>query len=189
MQKPLKIIFHGLAHSDAIENNIRKKVEKLETIYPRLTACRVVIDAEHHHQHQGNLYQVKVELSVPNNDIIVSHDQHDKHEREDAYVAIRDAFDAAKRKLEDYSNIQHRRKKLHQKMPRGKVSKLIPEEDYGIIETLDGNEVYFHRNSVVDSDYDALKIGAEIRFAEQQDPRGLRASSVHVISKRHTDGI
>lgn len=113
MQKPLEIVYRGLPFSEAIDTNIRKKVEKLEKIYPRITGCRVLIEAKHHHHHQGNLYSVKIILSVPTKDIIVSHDQHDKQAHEDAYVVIQDAFSAATRQLEDYSDIQHRKAKYH----------------------------------------------------------------------------
>ena len=78
--------------------------------------------------------------------------------------------------------------KTHEVPPHGQISKLVLEEDYGIITSADNREVFFHRNSVIDADFDDLAIGAEVRFTEQQDEQGARASTVHVIGKHHIVG-
>ena len=106
MQVPLEITFRGIAHSDAIETRIREKAAKLEQYCDKIIACRVAVEAEHHHQHQGNLYKVRIDVSVPQKQIVVSRDHHDKQAHEDFYVALRDAFAAAIRQLEEYARIQ-----------------------------------------------------------------------------------
>jgi ribosomal subunit interface protein len=106
MQVPLEITFRGVEHSDAVEARIREKAAKLEQFCDSLTSCRVAVEAEHHHQHQGNLYKVRIDISVPNKHIVVSKDHHDKQAHEDVYVALRDAFAAATRQLEEYVRIQ-----------------------------------------------------------------------------------
>lgn len=93
MQKKLQIVFRGIDQSDAIEGAIHKKVEKLERQHDRITSCRVVLDAPHKHHHKGKLYQVTVNASTSEGDVSVSGD------REDIYVAIRDAFSATGRQL------------------------------------------------------------------------------------------
>jgi cold shock CspA family protein len=65
------------------------------------------------------------------------------------------------------------------------VSKLFPDEGYGFLETPDGREVYFHRNSVLGADFDRLSIGTEVRFAEEEGEKGLQASTVTVVGKHH----
>lgn len=100
MQVPLEITFRGLPHSDAVEARIREKTAKLEQLCDNIISCKVVVEAEHHHQHQGNLFHVRIDLSVPQKHIVVSRDHHDKQAHEDVYVALRDAFEAAKRQLE-----------------------------------------------------------------------------------------
>lgn len=102
MQVPLEITFRGLPHSDAVEGKIREKTAKLEQLCDSIISCKVVVEAEHHHQHQGNLFHVRIDLSVPQKQIVVSRDHHDKQAHEDVYVALRDAFEAAKRQLEGY---------------------------------------------------------------------------------------
>ncbi len=113
MQVPLEITFRGVPHSDAVETRIREKTAKLEQFCDNIISCRVAVEAEHHHQHQGNLYKVRIDLSVPNKHIVVSRDHHDKQSHEDFYVALRDAFAAATRQLEEYVRIQRDQVKNH----------------------------------------------------------------------------
>ncbi len=114
MQLPLQITFKGIPHSDAVEASIREKAGKLDEFYTGIIGCRVVLDAQHHHKHKGNLYRVSLDITVPGKEIVVSRDQHDKRAREDIYVAIRDSFNAAKRQLEDYARTQRGDVKTHQ---------------------------------------------------------------------------
>jgi ribosomal subunit interface protein len=93
MQKKLQIVFRGIDQSDAIEEAVHKKVEKLERQHDRITSCRVVLDAPHKHHQKGKLFQVTVNTSTPEGDVSVSGDQ------EDLYVALRDAFNATGRQL------------------------------------------------------------------------------------------
>ena len=81
MQTPLQITFRGFPHSDAVEANIREKAQKLENFYPHITGCRVVVEAEHHHHHRGNLYHVRINLSVPQKELVISHEKHDEQDQ------------------------------------------------------------------------------------------------------------
>jgi len=101
MKLPLQITFRNLEPTETLEEHIRKKAEKLEQYNDQIMSCRVVIEANHKHQHKGNLYHISIDITLPGNEIVVSKDAHDKQSHQDAYVAIRDAFDAAKRQLED----------------------------------------------------------------------------------------
>lgn len=184
----MQITFRGFPHSDAVEANIREKAEKLNEFYPRIMSCRVVVEAKHHHHYKGNLYHVRIDLMVPQKELVVSREQHDEHGHEDVYVAIRDAFKAARRQLEDHARQQRGDTKAHEVPPHGKITKLVPEADYGIIETPEGREVYFHRNSVLEAGFDTLEVGSEVRYAEEQGERGPQASTVHIIGKHHVQG-
>lgn len=184
MQTPAQISFKGLQHSDAIEKDVRGKVQKLEQLYPDIVSCHVVIGASHQRRHQGNLYSVHIKLSVPEKEIVVSHDQHDNQAHEDAYVVIRDAFDAAKRQLEDYSRVRRGQVKNHAAPSHGVVAQISPDGESGTIRTADGREVYFHRNSVIDG-FDRLDAGSEVRFHEVEGDPLPRATTVHIIGKHH----
>ena len=97
MQIPLQITICGIAPSEALESRIRSKAEKLEEFFDHITSCRVTVEEPHKHHHQGKQYNVRIDISVPGHEIVVNRDHH-----EDVYVALRDAFNAAKRQLEDY---------------------------------------------------------------------------------------
>ena len=114
MQVPLEITFHGIGHSDAAESKIREKAAKLEQFCDNIISCRVAVELDHQHQQHGNLFHVRIDLSVPNKHIVISRERHDKQSHEDLYVALRDAFDVAKRQLEEYVRIQRGEVKKHQ---------------------------------------------------------------------------
>lgn len=179
MQIPLQITFRGFPHSDAIEANIREKAEKLDRFYRRIMGCRVMVEAKHHHRHKGNLYHVRIDITTPQKELVVSREHHDDHAHEDVYVAIRDAFNAATRQLEDYARTQRGDIKTHAPQVHGTVIKLAPEEDHGYIQTSNGREIYFHRSSVSGAGFDALKIGSEVQFSEEEGEKGPQASTVH----------
>jgi ribosome-associated translation inhibitor RaiA len=102
MSSHLQVTFRGLPPSDAIEERIRERTEKLISLYDRIISCHVLVEAPHAHQHKGNVYEIHINLRVPRHDIVVSRGAALNHAHEDAYVAVRDAFDAAERQLEDY---------------------------------------------------------------------------------------
>lgn len=175
----MQITFRGFPHSDAVEAEIREKAEKLNQFYPRISNCRVIVEAKHHHRHRGNLYHVRIDINTPQKELVVSHEHHDKHIYEDVYVAIRDAFKAARRQLEDHARIQRSAVKHHEFPMHGLVVRLIPEEDHGFIETANGRELYFHRNSVLGAGFDSLEVGSYVRYSEEEGDEGPQASTVY----------
>lgn len=118
-----QITFRNITPSGGIENDIRERIDHLETFHPDLIACRVTVEVPHQHRAHGRSIHVRVELSLPGEDVVVdsgtrgdpsaaigSHKRH-KHEdvdarHKDAAVAIRDAFDAARRRLQDAARRQ-----------------------------------------------------------------------------------
>jgi ribosomal subunit interface protein len=188
MKLPLQVTFRNMDPSDAMEENVRMRAEKLDQFFDQIMSCRVMIEARHHHHHQGNLYHVRIDITVPEDEIVVSRER-DKHQaHEDAYVAIRDAFDAARRQLEDYSRRRQQHVKQHEVPSHGRISQLHPDQDYGIITTPEGREIFFHKNSVLNTLFDQLQIGTEVRFDEEQGDLGPQASTVKVIGKHHIVG-
>ena len=188
MQQPLQITFRDNLHSEALEANIREKAAKLDQFYEGIMTCRVMIEAPHGHQHQGNLFHVRIDVTVPGGELVVKRGPKKHHAHEDPYVALRDAFDAVRRKLQDHARKQRGKVKAHEVPAHGKVCEMTPWKDCGRIETSNGTDIYFHRNSVVDGDFDALEIGDEVRFSEELGEDGLQASTVHVVGKHHPVG-
>ncbi len=102
MQQPIQIIFRNIAPSESVEARVREKAEKLERITDNILACRVTIEVPHKHHHKGLTYQVRIDLTIPGNELVVSRDPGLNHAHEDIYVAVRDAFNAVRRQLEDH---------------------------------------------------------------------------------------
>jgi ribosomal subunit interface protein len=98
MQIPLQITIRDIDHSEALETHIRDKVKKLDEFFNHIMSCRVVVEVPHKHHHQGKQFNVRIDIGVPGGEIVVNRDH-----AEDVYVALRDAFDAAKRKIEDHA--------------------------------------------------------------------------------------
>jgi len=98
MKTPLQITFRDIPASEALDTHIRDKAQKLEQVFADIISCRVVVEQPARHHQQGKPFNVRIDLGVPGKEIVV-----DRQENEDAYVALRDAFDAAKRQLEDYA--------------------------------------------------------------------------------------
>lgn len=185
MQQPLEITFRDIPHSDALEADIRQHAEKLDQFYDSIMACRVMLEAPHGHHHKGKLYHVRIDLTVPGKELVVNRSPSEHHAHEDAYVAVRDAFKAARRQLQDFKRQQEDHVKSHEAPAHGRILELSPEEDYGRIETSDGREIYFHRNSLVQGDFNELEIGNEVRFVEEAGELGPQASSVYIEGKHH----
>ncbi|NWF62353.1 MAG: HPF/RaiA family ribosome-associated protein [Fischerella sp.] len=188
MQLPLQITFHKMTPSEAIEAKIRRCAAKLERFYNRIISCRVIVDAPHRHQRNGKQYHVRIDLTVPNAELVVNRYPPKHQSYEDIYVAIRDAFDAAKRELQDYARLRRHETKTHELPPYGRIGKLFPEEGYGFIETADGDEVYFHKNSLCNGDFEQLQLGDKVRFAYSQGNKGPQASTVRLLGKHHLVG-
>jgi ribosomal subunit interface protein len=186
MKNPLQITFRNMDPSEAMEADVREKAAKLDEFFTDIMSCRVVVESLHHSHHKGNLYHVRIHITVPGEkEIVVSREPVEHHAHEDAYVAIRDAFDAARRQLQDHARQVRQDVKHHEQVPHGRIRELVPAEDYGRIQSSDGREIYFHRNSVVNADFDKLEEGMEVRFAEEQGDAGPQASSVQLVGKHH----
>lgn len=180
MSIPLTITFRDLEPSAAAEDFIRTWVSKLETVYDRIERCQVTIERPHQHHHQGQRYHVRVTVAVPGPDIEVTRDHALDGAHEDLYVAIRDAFRAARRQLEDHARRQRADVKAHAEPEHGRVTYLDIEGEWGYLDA-GGRQVYFHRNSVLD--HAALAVGDEVRFAEEPGVKGPQATSVARIGK------
>lgn len=187
MRLPLQISFRNMPHSEAVERAVVDRAAGLDRFSKQIMGCRVVVETRHRH-HQGNLYHIRIDLTLPGNEIVVGREPALHHSYEDVYVAVRDAFDAARRRLEDYARQRDQRVKIHEFPPHGHIARLDYGKGYGFIETPDGRELYFHRNSVLGADFDRLEVGDPVRFHEETGEKGPQASTVHVERKVHAAG-
>lgn len=111
MESPLEIDYRHIQASPAIESAIRESVDKLQRFHPHILGCAVTVDAAHRHRRKKRQYTVHLRLRVPGQVIAVSRDDGEGHE--DLYIALRDAFDAARRQLEDHARVSRGEVKTH----------------------------------------------------------------------------
>ena len=108
MDVPLRISLRSITHSDALYRDIRSKAKKLERFYDHIVSCRVVLELAARRQRKRGPYCARIDLKVPGADIVVTH-EHDS----DLHIALHDAFDAARRRLEDYARTRRGDVKQH----------------------------------------------------------------------------
>lgn len=185
MQKPLEVTYRRMKPSPALDAAVAKYATKLETFCDEIISCSVIFEEAHKHHRKGNLFHFSVVVTVPGQQIVVRQAQDDNHAHEDPYVSLHDAFESVRRQLQDYMRIRRGKVKTHDSPACGRVIDLQPGLDFGRLETPDGREVYFHRNSIVNGDFESLELGSELRFTEEAGEKGPQASSVHVVGKHH----
>lgn len=112
MELPLQISFRGIGPSDALREDIRARVQKLERHGNHIQSCRVAVELAGKHKHRGRQFSAHIDLKLRGGEIAVSR-QHD----EDVHVALRDAFDAAQRQLDEHARILRGEVKQHGATP------------------------------------------------------------------------
>ena len=202
MQLTPTITFRGIDPSAALEAEIRTRIGKLETYYRPIIGCHVLVELAERHHESGNRYHVRLDVTVPGEEIVVAHeaglhataqdvdaekatkDTEPDPERKHARVAVREAFDIARRRLQDYGRRQRGTVKAPARQPRGRVAQLFPIDEYGYIEAEDGHEVYFQKSSVLKNAFDRLIVGSTVSFVEESGEKGPQASTVKLTHPR-----
>jgi ribosome-associated translation inhibitor RaiA/cold shock CspA family protein len=182
MQLPVDITYREIPPSDAVTARIHDWVGKLERVYDRIMRCEVIVETPHRHHRTGRQYHVRVRLTVPGGEIVSSRDPGPDGAHEDVYVALRDTFLAVRRQLEDFVRKIRGYVKTPIEEKHGRIVFLDVEHAWGRLETDDHRQVYFHRNSVLGG-IDALKVGDEVRYAEEHGDQGPQASTVEPIGE------
>jgi ribosomal subunit interface protein len=182
MLLPVQITVRDVPTSSALETLIRKRAERLNRYNDSISSCRVVIELKQKHKHQGKLYNVRIDITVPGKELAVTH----KYD-EDIYVAIRDAFNAVARRLEEHSRIRNGHVKAHQDVVHGHISRLVLDEGYGFIDGMDGNEYYFSLTNVIHPGFSQLLIGDAVEFMAHPLSDGNHAH--HIVREKHNNHI
>jgi ribosomal subunit interface protein len=113
MKLPLQVTFRNMQASAAVEAEVRERAQKLERFYSEIMSCRVAIEPQQRQHHKGNLYHVRIDVKVPDSELVTSREPPAHHAHEDVYVAVRDAFDAMRRQIEDYARTRRGEVKTH----------------------------------------------------------------------------
>lgn len=185
MEVPLQVAYRDVAKTEALEQQIRDEAAKLEQVCDYMTSCRIAVEKPHEHQKQGNPYRVRLEMHVPpGHDLVVEHGAQDSEMHAPLHTVLKDAFSTARRRLKELVERQRGTVKHHPDQELGGiVEKLFREEGYGFIRTVEGQEIYFHRNSVLNDDFDRLDVGTGVRFVTEEGEKGPQASTVQIIDK------
>lgn len=181
MKFPLQIQFRDMERSDFIFNNIWEHAEKIEHFFDHILSCSVVVSMPHQHQRRGKLFHIQIRLHLPGNDLFVTTAPEKNAAHEDVYVAIRDAFDTLKRRLEDQVRRRRGLVKNHNSKFYGKVVRIFPDDGCGFICTPDNRELYFHENSILNQKFEQLKVGDEVKFSEELGEKGPQVTSMSLV--------
>ncbi len=180
----IEISVRDVKKNEAMEELIREKAAKLDQVYPGLISCRIAVERPQQHQRSGNPYRVRIDMSVPGKEFVVTRKSGQGEMHDPLTKVLRVAFEAARRKLKEYSERQRGAVKSHPEQEElAFVVRLFPEKDYGFIKAPDGREIYFHRHSVLHNSFDRLNIGTSVRFVAEVGAKGLQATTVQIVDK------
>jgi cold shock CspA family protein len=184
MKTPVEIDFQNMAPNSRVRDTIAKHVTQMEERFGRITAGRVVLKAPGGHHKKGGLYEINIMLALPDgHEVIVDHTSQNDERYSDLDFSINDTFKRARRQLQDQVRKLQGQVKHREGPAVGTVVGLDSLGEFGFIETDDGREIYFHRNSVIGGNFPNLTVNARVTYAEEQGEKGPQASTVKLVEK------
>ena len=184
MQSPVEIEFQEMVASPAVQDMIADHVKKLEHLYGRITACRIVVKGPGSRHKTGGLYDVNIRLALPDGlEVDIGRTPKDDERHSDLPFAINDAFKRAGRRLQDSVRRMEGMVKRHEGQPVGTVVRLDPAGEFGFLQSSDGEEIYFHRISIVDRAFAELAVGTRVMFTDEIGEKGAQATTVKLLGK------
>jgi cold shock CspA family protein/ribosome-associated translation inhibitor RaiA len=184
MKVPLEISYRNVEKTQAVEDLIRDKVDKLRETCRDMVSCRIAVERPQQHQRSGSPFRVRIDVSVPGRELVVKHEPGEGELHDDLPKILRGAFEVALRRLREFAERRRGEIKAHpQQQAMALVARLFREEGYGFVKTPEGREIYFHRNSVLHGDFDRLEIGTGVSFTEEAGEKGPQASTVQIVDK------
>lgn len=189
MKIPPEITYRGVEKTDAIETLINEKIAKLERVCDHISSCHIAVEKEQDRPRDRSPYRVRLDITVPpSHELAAESIMGHQTQYAELDVVIRDAFDKAWRQLRDLSEQQQEYDRAQvndgAQDTTALVTKLFPEQEYGFLKTLDGQDIHFTRNSVIHNDFDRLEVGTGVRFEAVEDEQGiLHASTVQIVDK------
>jgi cold shock CspA family protein/ribosome-associated translation inhibitor RaiA len=183
---PVEIDFQGLPADERLRTCVNKNISMLEQRFGRITACRVVIRGPSERHRNGGAFDITIRLSLPQGrqvDIGRSEKAQADSRLLDPMVAVNDAFKRARRRLQDQARRMQGHIKSHDGPPIATVIRFDTAAGFGFLETPDGREIYFHKNSILDDGARQVAPGARVTFFEEMGEKGPQASTVRVLGK------
>jgi cold shock CspA family protein/ribosome-associated translation inhibitor RaiA len=188
MQVPPEITYRDVDKTAAIDNLINEKLAKLERVCSYINSCHIAVEKINDRPRSGSPYRVRIDLTVPpGHELVADSNPSEQNQYVELDTVIRDAFNRAERQLKDLTGKQRDSEKSKDTNETqdtvALVTRLFREQGYGFLRMLDGEEIYFHQNSVLHDDFDRIEIGTAVRFVADQGEEGLRATTVQIIDK------
>lgn len=184
MEVPVQIDFQGTEVSDALRAHVQERMDELEQRFGRIIAGRVAIKAPGHRHRTGGNFAVRVHLTLPNGrhvDVDRTPDADERHS--EPLFAVDDAFNRARRQLQDEVRRMQGAVKVHDGPPVATIARLDPSGEFGFLKVQDGDEIYFHHNALVNARMNDLRVGTRVTFAEAIGDKGPQASTVRLLGK------
>ena len=184
MQTPVEVEFQEMVSSPAVQDMLAEHVKKLEQLFGRITACRIVVKGPGKRHKTGGLYEINIRLALPDGrEVDIGRTPKEDERHSDLPFAINDAFKRAGRRLQDSARRMEGMVKSHEGQSIGTVVRLDASGEFGFLRSSDGEEIYFHRNSVLDGAFSELAIGSRVVFADEIGEKGAQATTVKLLGK------
>ncbi|MDH6062938.1 HPF/RaiA family ribosome-associated protein [Umezakia ovalisporum] len=197
MKLPPEITYRNVEKTNAIDTLVHEKIAKLEHVCHQINSCHIAIEKIHHRPRSGSPYRVRIDITVPpGHEIVAERNPAESNQYDPLDAVIRDTFNAACQQLVELNRQQHesncakrsaggngRQNQEELQATTALVTKLFKDRGYGFVRTLDGREIYFHRNSVLHDDFERLQIGTAVHLTQELGEQGPQASTVKIIDK------
>jgi ribosome-associated translation inhibitor RaiA len=105
----MQIHFLDMAPSPAVEARIQGWAARLTRQFHEIQTCQIWVASPHGHHRKGDVYRVRIRLTVPGDEIAIDF----QPSEDDVHLSIRKAFEAARRKLQDYKRRRRGQVKAH----------------------------------------------------------------------------
>jgi cold shock CspA family protein len=179
VQTPLKIDFQGFTPNDRQKAAIQEHIEAFEKRFGAISSGRITVVGPGGRHQSGGLYGINLWFRLPDGKEVDASRTPDADERHsDFFFALNDSFKRARSQLQDKVGRLRGGVKHHEPQATGTVTKLF--EDHGFLENSAGQEIYFHRNSVLNGHFGKLKLGLQVSFVEETGEDGPQASTVRL---------
>ena len=184
MQVPVQISFQDIDASDVVRKHVQDRLADLERRFGRVTAAHITLKGPGGHHRKGGNYLVRIHLALPEGrQVDVDHTPDADERHSELLFAIDDAFNRARRQLQDKVRRMQHVVKTHEGMPIARVARLDPSGEYGFLAADDGTEIYFHRNALLNARMGDLSVGTRVTFAESMGEEGPQAITVRLMGK------
>jgi ribosomal subunit interface protein len=187
MKVPPEITYRDVDKTAAIDTLIHEKIAKLERLCDYISSCHIAIEKAHDRPKSGSPYRVRIDLTLPpSHELVADSNPAESNQYVELDTVVRDAFSKIERQLKE----QTRQQRESEKTKSGSatdttalVVRLFQADGYGFLKSLDGEEIYFHRNSVLHDDFDRLEVGTGVRFEAEEGEQGPQATTVQIVDK------